>query len=183
MRPHHGGLCQRWRLRNGLNGGILLVRRIGALSPRSDDRTVADPETIDRFTLAESAMPDADHKGSITIGEGVSIHGTIVATGRALVYGTLDGEVTASEVLIGPEGRVAGRLTAGVVDIYGSGPHEVTAYKSLTVRASGRVSGTIQYSRLEVEPGGELDGDLVPLTDAALAAAGFPPAVASGAVS
>jgi cytoskeletal protein CcmA (bactofilin family) len=122
-------------------------------------------------------MADADQKGSITIGEGVTVHGTVVATGRALVYGSLDGDVTASEVVIGPDGRVAGRLTAEVVDIYGDGPQEVTAYKSLTVRASGRVSGTIQYARLEVEPGGELDGELVPLTDAALAAAGFPAAM------
>jgi len=128
-------------------------------------------------------MPDADHKGNITIGEGVTVHGTIVAVGRALVYGTLDGAVTAREVLIGLEGRVAGRLTAEVVDISGDGPHEVTAYKSLTVRATGRVSGTIQYARLEVEPGGELDGELIPLTDAALAAAGFPVAAAPGALA
>ncbi len=168
-------------------GPIVACCSSGALvapPPRSDDRTVADPESPDRFTSPSlPRMPDADHKGSITIGEGVSVHGTIVATGRATVYGALDGEVTASEVLIGPDGRISGRLTAEIVDIYGDGPHEVTAYKSLTVRSSGKVSGTIQYARLEVEPGGELDGELVPLTDAALSAAGFPPAVVSGAVS
>ena len=168
-------------------GLIVACCSSGALVRRRRALTI-EPSPIQRLPIASRQpslprMPDADHKGSITIGEGVSVHGTIVATGRATVYGALDGEVTASEVLIGPDGRISGRLTAEIVDIYGDGPHEVTAYKSLTVRSSGKVSGTIQYARLEVEPGGELDGELVPLTDAALSAAGFPPAVVSGAVS
>lgn len=108
---------------------------------------------------------EADHKGSVTIGEGVIVHGTITATGRALVFGSLDGELTAGEVLIGPSGRVAGRLTADIVDIHGDGPKEVTAWKSLVVRATGRLSGKIQYARLDVESGGTLDGELIPLAE------------------
>ena len=110
-------------------------------------------------------MSEADHKGSVTIGEGVIVHGTITATGRATVYGSLDGEVTASDVLIGPSGRITGRLTADTVDIHGDGPAEVTAWQSLTVRATGRLNGTIHYARLEVEPGGVVDGELIPLAD------------------
>lgn len=108
-------------------------------------------------------MSDADHKGSVTIGEGVTMHGTITATGRATVYGAIDGELTAGDVLIGPSGRVSGRITADVVDIHGDGPAQLTAWKSLIVRATGRLSGTIHYARLEVEPGGALDGELIPL--------------------
>ena len=91
------------------------------------------------------------------------MHGNITATGRALVHGSLDGELTAGEVLIGPAGRVAGRLTADIVDIHGSGPRELTARTSLTVRSTGRLSGKIQYARLEVEAGAALDGELTPL--------------------
>ncbi len=93
------------------------------------------------------------------------VHGTVTATGRALVHGSLDGDLTAGEVLIGPAGRVAGRLTADVVDIHGDGPRELTAWKSLTIRATGRLSGKIQYARLEVESGGALDGELIPIAE------------------
>ena len=110
-------------------------------------------------------MAEADSKGSVTIGEGVIVHGTITAMGRATVYGSLDGEVTASDVLIGPSGRITGRLTADTVDIHGEGPAELTAWQSLTVRATGRLNGVIHYARLEVEPGGVVDGELIPLAD------------------
>jgi cytoskeletal protein CcmA (bactofilin family) len=117
------------------------------------------------MTSSSSRMSEASSKGSVTIGEGVVIHGTIEASGKATVFGTLDGELTASEVVIGPVGRVAGRLTADVVDVQGEGPKELTARRSLVVRSSGRVSGNIRYGRLEVEPGAALDGTLIPVVE------------------
>ena len=109
------------------------------------------------------------------------MNGTITAPEKAIVYGSLDGEVTAREVLIGPNGRIAGRLTAAVVDIHGDGPDELTAWQSLTVRATGRLSGTIHYARLEVEPGGIVDGELIPI-DAASASPGLAPGGAVAAI-
>jgi cytoskeletal protein CcmA (bactofilin family) len=83
-------------------------------------------------------------------------------------------------VLVGPEGRVSGTLEADTVELQGEGPATLTARTALVVRASGRVTGTVRYGRLEVEPGGLLQGDLAPLTSPA-AVDDAPPAPPRGA--
>jgi cytoskeletal protein CcmA (bactofilin family) len=66
------------------------------------------------------------------------------------------------------------------VELQGEGPATLTARTALVVRASGRVTGTVRYGRLEVEPGGVLQGDLAPLTSPAAAEASLPPAPPGG---
>jgi cytoskeletal protein CcmA (bactofilin family) len=68
---------------------------------------------------------------------------------------------------VGPEGRVSGTLEADTVELQGEGPATLTARTGLVIRASGRVTGTVRYGRLEVEPGALLQGDLAPLVNAA----------------
>ena len=80
---------------------------------------------------------------------------------------------------MGPEGRVSGTLEADTVELQGEGPATLTARTALVVRATGRVTGTVRYGRLEVEPGGVLQGDLAPLTSPAEETA--PPAAPRGA--
>jgi cytoskeletal protein CcmA (bactofilin family) len=90
--------------------------------------------------------------GDLTLGSGVTLTGTVTVPGR--------------EVLVGPDGRVSGTLEADTVELQGEGPATLTARTALVVRASGRVTGTVRYGRLEVEPGGLLQGDLAPLASA-----------------
>jgi cytoskeletal protein CcmA (bactofilin family) len=104
--------------------------------------------------------------GDLTLGSGVTLTGTVTVPGRAVIHGTLEGALTARDVLVGPEGRVSGTLEADTVELQGEGPATLTARTALVVRASGRVTGTVRYGRLEVEPGGLLQGDLAPLTSA-----------------
>ena len=101
--------------------------------------------------------------GDLTLGSGVTLTGTVTVPGRAVIHGTLEGALTARDVLVGPEGRVSGTLEADTVELQGEGPATLTARTALVVRATGRVTGTVRYGRLEVEPGGLLQGDLAPL--------------------
>jgi cytoskeletal protein CcmA (bactofilin family) len=104
--------------------------------------------------------------GDLTLGLGVTLTGTVTVPGRAVIHGTLEGALTAQDVVVGPEGRVSGTLEADTVELQGEGPATLTARTALVVRATGRVTGTVRYGRLEVEPGGLLQGDLAPLTRA-----------------
>jgi len=124
--------------------------------------------------------------GDLTLGLGVTLTGTVTVPGRAVIHGTLEGALAARDVLVGPEGRVSGTLEADTVELQGEGPATLTARTALVVRATGRVTGTVRYGRLEVEPGGVLQGDLAPLTSPAatdpspVAARGAPPAPPGG---
>lgn len=121
--------------------------------------------------------------GDLTLGPGVTLTGTVTVPGRAVIHGTVEGGLSAREVLVGPEGRVSGTLEADTVELQGEGPATLTARSALVVRATGRVTGTVRYGRLEVEPGGVLQGDLAPLASPAAAdpsAAGAAPAPQGG---
>lgn len=104
--------------------------------------------------------------GDLTLGPGVTLTGTVTVPGRAVIHGVLEGSLSARDVLVGPEGRVSGTLDADTVELQGEGPATLTARVGLVIRASGRVTGTVRYGRLEVEPGGILQGDLAPLVNA-----------------
>jgi cytoskeletal protein CcmA (bactofilin family) len=101
--------------------------------------------------------------GDLTLGPGVTLSGTVSVPGRAVIHGTLDGTLVARDVLIGTEGRVLGVLEAETVELQGEGPASLTVRTGLVIRASGRVTGTVRYGRLEVEQGGQLQGDIAPL--------------------
>jgi len=120
--------------------------------------------------------------GSLMIGEGVTISGSFTVPARVVINGTVEGEISAKEMLIGATGRVVGKVSAEVVEIYGEVNDALTASKALVLRASGRASGSIQYAELEIEKGAQLRGTLT-VIDSAPPPAMRAPAPAPAAVA
>ena len=73
----------------------------------------------------------SDSLESVVIGDGVVVKGTFVVPSKAIVNGVIEGDLTAEEVLIGPTGKI-----------------------------SGRIAGKVHYSEIEIEKGGEIEGSL-----------------------
>jgi cytoskeletal protein CcmA (bactofilin family) len=76
------------------------------------------------------------------IGSGMSIVGNIECNGPAEVFGRIEGELRASDLLIGDGAQVEGSVIA----------------QDVTVR--GRVKGTIRAIRVKLQDGGGVDGDI-----------------------
>jgi cytoskeletal protein CcmA (bactofilin family) len=76
------------------------------------------------------------------IGSGMSIVGNIECNGPAQVFGRIDGELRASDLLIGDGAQVEGSVIA----------------QEVTVR--GRVKGTIHAVRVKLQDGGAVEGDI-----------------------
>ena len=91
---------------------------------------------------------------SLTIGSGVTAKGVLHVPGKATVYGTIEGELTADEVLVGSTGK------ARRVDVLGQLGETIDCQESLVIRQSGKVSGKLDYSEIEIEKGGEFVGQL-----------------------
>jgi len=51
-----------------------------------------------------------DAPGNLTIGEGVKVVGQLVVPGLAVINGTLQGELQADELLVGPKGSLSGQV-------------------------------------------------------------------------
>ena len=76
------------------------------------------------------------------IGSGMSIVGNIECNGPAQVFGRIEGELRASDLLIGEGAQVEGNVLAQDVTV------------------CGRVKGTIRAVRVKLQDGGAVDGDI-----------------------
>jgi len=106
-------------------------------------------------------MADNNQNGCLTVGEGVKLTGTFVVPDIASISGTIEGELTAREILVGSTGVLKGKVTAEVVDVRGEIHDHLSAKKSLFIRSTGKVIGTVQYAEIEIEKGGEIEGTLI----------------------
>jgi cytoskeletal protein CcmA (bactofilin family) len=106
-------------------------------------------------------MADNNQNGCLTVGEGVKLVGNFVVPDIASISGTIEGEITAREILVGSTGIIKGKVTAEVVDVRGEIHDNLTANKSLFIRSTGKVIGTVQYAEIEIEKGGDLQGNLL----------------------
>jgi len=61
----------------------------------------------------------ADSLESVVIGDGVVVKGAFTVPAKAVINGVIEGDLTAEEVLIGPTGRITGRVSAKLIDVRG----------------------------------------------------------------
>src|SRR2546421_490531 len=90
-----------------------------------------------------AASPPLPKAGtSSCIGFGMSIVGNIECKGQAQVFGRIEGELRASDLLIGDGAQVEGSVIAQGVTV------------------CGRVKGTIRAVRVKLQNGGAVEGDI-----------------------
>jgi len=102
----------------------------------------------------------SDSLESVVIGDGVVVKGTFTVPSKAVINGVIEGDLTAEEVLIGPTGRIIGRVSAKVIDVRGQLHNTIISEKNLIVRSTGKIAGKVHYSEIEIEKGGEIEGSL-----------------------
>ena len=97
---------------------------------------------------------------SINIGQGVTFKGSLNVPSKAVINGTVDGDLTADELEIGPTGKITGLITARKIDVQGELHQVITCKDHLMIRSTGKVSGAIEYSEIEIERGGQFRGEM-----------------------
>ena len=110
----------------------------------------------------------ADSLESVVIGDGVIVKGVFFVPSKAVINGVIEGDLTAEEVLIGPTGKITGRISAKVIDVRGQLHNTVVSEKSLIIRSTGKITGKIHYVEIEIEKGGEVEGTLTQAIEGSL---------------
>ena len=105
-------------------------------------------------------MSDTNTPGTLLVGEGVFMKGSMRVPGLASIDGKLEGELTADTVHILTNGSMNGRTTASHVKVAGSVTDATIANKTLVIESSGLIAGSISYTELEIKRGGSLQGSI-----------------------
>jgi cytoskeletal protein CcmA (bactofilin family) len=108
----------------------------------------------------ENNMAEIHAAGSLLVGEGVFMKGTMRVPGVASVDGKLEGELSADSVFIQQNGSMDGQTTANHVRVAGMLTDTTVANRTLVVEATGLVAGSITYQELEIKKGGSLQGGI-----------------------
>ena len=90
------------------------------------------------------------------VSSGSTIEGRITSPNIISVSGLVQGELSASEIVIEKEGSVYGSIFAEHLIIIGNFEGEVSANK-ITIASSGNVRGDLSYKRLAIDDGAILD--------------------------
>lgn len=105
-------------------------------------------------------MAEIHAAGSLLVGEGVYMKGTMRVPGVASIDGKLEGALSADSVFIQQNGSMDGQTTANHVRVAGTLTDTTVANRTLVVESTGLIAGSITYQELEIKKGGSLQGGI-----------------------
>ncbi len=114
-----------------------------------------------RPTGAPPPRPQAAERRTLVVGRGITVQGTVQDAERLVVEGTVEASmIRATDLSIAQGGIFKGAVEVEEAEIAGTIDGTLTARSNLIVRATGKVLGTANYRRLQVEDGGQITGEL-----------------------
>ena len=134
-----------------------------AFRPEIPRRVVEIPGSPRRIEPGRAV--DAENK-KLIVGQDIHLSGEITSCDRLVVEGRVEASLTNARVIeVAPNGFFKGDAQVEEADISGRYEGTLIAYEKLTVRAGGRVSGSIRYGNIVIESGGEISGDMHALSE------------------
>jgi cytoskeletal protein CcmA (bactofilin family) len=119
-------------------------------------------ETVEEPTVGRGGRHRADNgSAGITLGPRDTLNGKLSIEGDLRVHGTVEGELTASgDVQVEQSANVKATIAGRNVNIRGKVDGPVTAKRRLVLGGSGAINGDVKVSRLTVEDGATLNGNV-----------------------
>ncbi|WP_254453321.1 polymer-forming cytoskeletal protein [Siccirubricoccus sp. G192] len=109
---------------------------------------------------------DPAERRTLVVGRGISLQGTVADAERLVVEGTVESQmIQAAELFVAGTGVFKGEVEVEDAEIAGAFDGTITARGSLTIRATGKITGVARCRKLSVEEGGQLSGRMEMLTE------------------
>jgi cytoskeletal protein CcmA (bactofilin family) len=115
--------------------------------PRSADQPVTSANGIEPRTLF--------------VGKGISLSGDINSCDRLVIDGSVQANLeNCKHMTVSETGLFDGNALIDDAEVYGRFEGELTVRNRLAIRATGHVSGSVSYRRIEIEVGGKISGSI-----------------------
>jgi cytoskeletal protein CcmA (bactofilin family) len=109
---------------------------------------------------SETEKMKSDEK-KLTVGPEIVLSGQITSCDRLVVEGRVEASLTDSRAIeIADTGFFKGTAEIDSAVIGGRFEGTLTVRERLTIRSTGRIQGKIRYGQIEIEPGGEISGEV-----------------------
>lgn len=128
---------------------------------------VMRPEIVRRAREYGTTPADDRSMGSygdgkkLIVGRDIELNGKISSCEKLVVEGKVEANISeCREIEISETGTFIGEAEIEVAEISGTFEGTINARDLLIVRSTGRITGNIRFGRLEVERGGQIEGDV-----------------------
>ena len=106
--------------------------------------------------------PAAEGAANVHVGPGAKLKGDITGCDTIRVEGTIEGDIVARQLILCPGGSFIGTAEVDEAEIEGKFEGTLAVHGRLKLHSSGRIDGTVDYGRIEIESGGEIAGPIAP---------------------
>lgn len=97
----------------------------------------------------------------LVVGPDIKMKGVEVADCDTLIVeGRIEATLDSRVLQIAEQGVFCGSVSVDIAEIHGRLEGELTARKELIIHATGKVTGKLRYSKIKVEEGAELSGEI-----------------------
>lgn len=96
--------------------------------------------------------------GRSYIHAGLDIRGDLASAGLVEIDGTVQGDIVAETLVIGPTGVVAGQVRARTVTVSGRLDGSITG-QSVTLRSDSIVRADVAYEVVTIQSGADIEGN------------------------
>ena len=100
------------------------------------------------------------NSGVLIVREDTAIKGEIRNCRQLEVYGYIEGDIAAGNVLVHQGGRCYGTIKSESAEVRGDMQGEVVVKNLISIKSSGSVSGNVRYGKLALEQGGNLSAEV-----------------------
>jgi cytoskeletal protein CcmA (bactofilin family) len=100
------------------------------------------------------------NSGVLIVSHDLAIKGEIRNCRQMEVHGYVEGDVTATNVVVHPGGRCYGNIKTDTAEVHGDMQGDVAVKNLINIKSSGSVSGNVRYGKLALEQGGNLSAEV-----------------------
>ncbi len=126
------------------------------------------PSKIDEVQLQNTPMatipitqnPSPYNAEDLVVGEGVVLNGTLEVPNKAMISGTINGDLKVHLLAVEITGKIEGKVVCQIADIAGHVKDDLRVNELLIIRAGSIISGNIYYKEIEIEKGAKIIGQL-----------------------
>ncbi len=130
-------------------------------TPEPYRRVIEAPNLTRRVEGAAAVAEVRPESKKLIVGRDISLNGKISSCDRLIVEGLVEAELQDCHTIeIAESGTFKGVAEIESAEISGHYEGSLTVRKNLLIRSRGQVRGLVRYGRLEIEQGGEINGDI-----------------------
>ena len=132
--------------------------------PAAVDLPLTDSQVIPFKDVPETVRSERTSEGAVVsvIGESLHFKGELSAGEDLIIEGTVEGKINQGKccLTLKPNGRIIADVNATKIFIDGTVKGDLRATVSVTVRASGNVTGNIVAPRVAIDDGATFNGTI-----------------------